>query len=95
MDVAQAQGEKVTKVERLVEPLVGEVSELRQELSQREKAVEIQRSDSLVEAESQLAQTVVKAAAVEASLRNQTKDSEVVHERQRLETQAQLELPLS
>ena len=95
MDIAQAQGEKVTKVERLVESLVGEVSELRQELPQRDKAVEIQRSDSLVEAESQLAQTVVKAAAVEASLQNQTKDSEVVHERQRLETQAQLELPLS
>ena len=45
----------------------------------------------MVEAESQLAQTVVNAAAVEASLRNQTKESEVVHERQRLETQAQQE----
>ena len=95
MDIAQAQGEKVTKVERLVESLVGEVSELRQELSQRDEAVEIQRSDSLVEAESQLAQTLVKASAVEASLRNQTQDSKIVHERQRLETQAQLELPLS
>ena len=45
----------------------------------------------MVEAESELAQTVVNAAAVEASLRNQTKESEVVLERQRLETQAQLE----
>ena len=91
MDIAQAQGKKVTQLERLVESLVGEVRELRQELSQRDQALEIQRSDSLVEAESQLAQTVVNAAAVEASLRNQTKESEVVHERQRLETQAQLE----
>ena len=90
-DIAQAQGKKITKLERLVESLVGEVRELRQELSQRDQALEIQRSDSLVEAESQLAQTVVNAAAVEASLRNQTKESEVVHERQRLETQAQLE----
>ena len=91
MDIAQAQGKKVTKLERLVESLVGEVRELRQELSQRDQALEIQRAASLVEAESQLAQTVVNAAAVEASLRNQTKESEVVHERQRLETQAQLE----
>ena len=70
---------------------MGEVRELRQELSQRDQALEIQRSDSLVEAESQLAQTVVNAAAVETSLRNQTKESEVAHERQRLETQAQLD----
>ena len=91
MDIAQAQGKKITKLERLVESLVGEVRELRQELSQRDQALEIQRADSLVEAESQLAQTIVNAAAVEASLRNQTKESEVVHERQRLETQAQLE----
>ena len=91
MDIAQAQGKKVTQLERLVKSLVGEVRELRQELSQRDQALEIQRADSLVEAESQLAQTIVNAAAVEASLRNQTKESEVVHERQQLETQAQLE----
>ena len=91
MDIAQAQGKKVTQLERLVESLVGEVHELRQELSQRDQALEIQRANSMVEAESQLAQTIVNAAAVEASLRNQTKESEVVHERQRLETQAQPE----
>ena len=58
--------------------MVGEVRELRQELSQRDQALEIQRADSLVEAESQLAQTIVNAAAVEASLRNQTKESEPI-----------------
>ena len=41
MDIAQAQGKKVTKLERLVESLVGEVRELRQEVSQRDQAVEI------------------------------------------------------
>ena len=75
MDITQAQGKKVTKLERLVESLVGEVSELRQELSQHDQEVEIQRSVSLVEAESQLAKKVVNTAAVEASLRNQTKES--------------------
>ena len=75
MDIAQAQGKKVTQLERLVESLVGEVSELRQELSQHDQEVEIQRSVSLVETESQVAKKVVNAAAVEASLRNQTKKS--------------------
>ena len=52
MDIAQAQGKKITQLERLFESLVGEVRELWQELSQRDQAVEIERSDSLVEAES-------------------------------------------
>ena len=80
MDITQAQGTKVTKLERLIESLVGEVSKLRQELSQHDQEVEIQRSFSLVEAESQLAKKVVNAAAVEASLRNQTKESEPIVE---------------
>ena len=69
---------------------VGGIRELRPELSRHDHAVEIQKSDSLVEAESQLAQKVVNAAAVEVSLRNQTKESEVLHECQRPETQDQL-----
>ena len=80
MDITHVQGTKVTKLECLVESLVGEVSELRQELSQHDQEVEIQRSVSLVETESQLAKKVVNAAAVEASLRNQTKVSEPVVE---------------
>ena len=75
MDITHVQGTKGTKLECLIESLVGEVSELRQELSQHDQEVEIQRSVSLVETESQLAKKVVNAAAVEASLRNQTKKS--------------------
>ena len=45
MDIAQALGKKINQLERLVESMVGEVRELRQEISQRDQAVEIQRSD--------------------------------------------------
>ena len=41
MEIVKAQGKKVAKLERLVESLVGEVRELRQEVSQRDQAVEI------------------------------------------------------
>ena len=90
-DVAAAQGKKVTQLERLVESLVGEVRELRQELSQRDQALEIKKADSLVEAESKLAQTVVSAAAVEASLRNQTAASQAEMERQQADHRGRME----
>ena len=91
MDIAQAQGKKVTQLERLVKSLVGEVRELRQELSQRDQALEIKKEDSLVEAESKLAQTVVSAAAVEASLRNQTAASQAEMERQQADHRGRME----
>lgn len=74
-DQQEAQARRITNLERLVESLIGENLELRRRQDNIDTSVEVAKSDALIEAESQLAQTIVNAGAVKAQLDSSTASS--------------------
>ena len=74
-DQQASDARRITKLERLVESLIGENLELRRRQDNIDTSVEVAKSDALIEAESQLAQTIVNAGAVKAQLDSSTASS--------------------
>jgi len=91
LDQQAAQAKRITDLERLVESLVGENMELRRRQDNIDLTVEVTKSDALVEAESQLAQTIVNAGTVKAQLDSATASSAREMEVQQADHRARFE----
>ena len=91
IDQLSAQAKRVTNLERLVESLVGENMELRRRQDNIDLSLETTKSDALVEAESQLAQTIVNAGTVKSQLDSSTANSAREMEIQQADHRARFE----
>ena len=82
---------RITALESQLVMAVGVIETMQQQLVQQDNRVEIAKSDALVEAESQLAQTIVNAGAVKSQLEAATAASARDDERQRADHRSRLE----
>ena len=90
LDQQAAQAKRVTKLERLVESLVGENMELRRRQDGIDLSVETTKSAALVEQESAIAQQVTNLAAVKAEAESAATTIRRETEIQRLDHDARL-----
>ena len=82
---------RITDLERLVESLVGENMVLRRRQDNIDLSLEVTKSEALVEAESQLAQTIVNAGTVKSQLDSSTANSAREMEIQQADHRARFE----
>ena len=91
LDQNEAMANRITALESQLMTAVGVIETMQQQLVQQDNRVEIAKSDALVEAESQLAQTIVNAGAVKSQLEAATVASARDDERQREDHRTRLE----
>ena len=91
LDQQSAAAKRISNLERLVESLIGENMELRRRQDNIDLTVEVTKSDALVEAESQLAQTIVNAGTVKSQLDSSTASSAREMEIQQADHRARFE----
>ena len=91
LEQQSAAAKRISNLERLVESLIGENMELRRRQDNIDLTVEVTKSDALVEAESQLAQTIVNAGTVKSQLDSSTASSAREMEVQQADHRARFE----
>ena len=91
LDLRDRDSKRVRQLESMVGSLLSVVEGLQQRLDNQDNSLEVTKSAELAEQLAKLSEAVVGAAAVEASLRNQTAASQVEADRQRDDHRQRLE----